>query len=66
MELMDFPTIDTSNSKSVGSTTSKFARKKDIGVTVEKTQKNEISKIWSWWLLPNDGSILYINQKLHR
>ena len=37
MELMGFATID--NSKSVRSTNSKFAHKKDIGVMIEKMQK---------------------------
>ena len=37
MELMGFATIN--NSKSVWSTNRKFARKKDIGVTVKKMQK---------------------------
>ena len=56
--VIGFATID--NSKSVRSTNSKFARKKEIGVglTIEKMQKNEISKFWSWWVLPNDGSTL--------
>ena len=45
VELMGFATID--NSKSVRNTNSIFARKKDIGVTIEKMQKNEISKFWS-------------------
>ena len=45
MELMGFVTID--NSKSVWSTNSKFARKKEFGVTIEKMQKNEILKFWS-------------------
>ena len=39
MELMGFATIN--NSKSVRSTNSKFARKKDIGVTIEKMQKRK-------------------------
>ena len=56
MELMGFATID--NSKSFKSTNSKFALKKNIGVTIEKMQKkNEISKFWSLWVLPNDGRI---------
>ena len=43
---MGFATIDNSNS--VWRTNSKFALKKDIGVTIEKMQKkNEISKFWS-------------------
>ena len=46
MELMGFATID--NSKSVRSANSKFVRKKDIGVTIEKMQKNEILKFWSY------------------
>ena len=54
MELMGFATID--NSKSVRSTNSIFAHKMDIGATIEKMQKNEISKFWSSWVLPNDGS----------
>ena len=45
MELMSFAIID--NSKSVRSANSIFALKKDIGVTIKKTQKNEISKFWS-------------------
>ena len=45
VELMSFATTD--NSKSVRSTNSIFANKKDIGVTIEKMQKNEISKFWS-------------------
>ena len=39
VELMGFATID--NSKSVWSTNSIFAHKKDIGVTVEKMQKTK-------------------------
>ena len=49
---MGFATID--NSKSARSTNSKFAHK-NIGVKIEKMQKNEISKFWSKWVLPNDG-----------
>ena len=45
MELMGFATIG--NLKSLRSTNSKFAHKKDVGVTIEKMQKNEISKFWS-------------------
>ena len=43
MQLMGFATID--NSKSVRSTNSKFARKKDIGVTIEKMQQKRNFKI---------------------
>ena len=45
VELMGFATTD--NSKSVRSTNSIFAYKKDIGVMIEKMQKNKISKFWS-------------------
>ena len=40
---MGFATID--NSKWVRCTNLIFARKMDIGATIAKTQKNEISKI---------------------
>ena len=50
---MGFAAID--NSKSVRSTNSIFAHKKGIEATIEKMQKNEISKFWSEWVLPNDG-----------
>ena len=43
MVLMGFATID--NSKSVRSTNSIFAHKKDIGVTIEETQKKRNFKI---------------------
>ena len=43
MELMGFATID--NSKSVGRTNSKFALKKDIGVTIVKMQQKRNFKI---------------------
>ena len=53
---MGFATTD--NSKSVRSTSSIFVHKKNIGVTIEKIKKkNEISKFWSLWVLPSDGSV---------
>ena len=45
VELMGIATTD--NLKSVRSTNSIFEHKKDIGVTIEKMQKNKFSKFWS-------------------
>ena len=56
MEFMGFATIDSS--KSVRSTNSIFAHKKDIGITIEKMQKKRNFKILDYWVLPNDGRIV--------
>ena len=55
VELVVFAT--TANSKSVKSTNSLFAHKKNIEITIEKMQKKRNFKILELMGLPNDGRV---------